>query len=285
MNSFGPLISTDWLVDHLDALDVKIIDGSWRMPGQAPAIDDYNRRHIPGAVFFDIDAIADRSTSLPHMLPPPQIFEQAVGAMGVSENDCVVVYDDKGVFSAPRVWWTFRAMGHRNVAVLDGGLPKWLAEDRPVTPEAPVPAPASYCAAPKTEFCKSADDVRAALASESASVADARLAARFAGEAPEPRPGLRSGHMPGAFNTPFTLLLNDDGAICPAEKLKAAFSSAGIDLSRPIITSCGSGITAAILSLALEIIGHKDHSLYDGSWAEWGDVGNDDAKFPTASGK
>jgi thiosulfate/3-mercaptopyruvate sulfurtransferase len=286
MASFGPLVTTKWLADHLKDPDVKVIDGSWRMPGTGNAIDDYNKRHIPGAVFFDIDEIADKSFALPHMLPPQDLFERAVGDMGMTENDSVVVYDDKGLFSAARVWWTFRAMGHRNVAVLDGGLPKWLAEDRPVTADVTKPLKVPYNANPEPAMCVTADDVRNALLMKTASVADARSAGRFQAEAPEPRAGLRSGAMPGAVNTPFDSLINEDGTMKPPEALRAVFVNAGANLTKPVITTCGSGVTAAVLCLALERIGHSSHRLYDGSWAEWGDDRNDPSLFPvTAGGK
>lgn len=284
MTSFGPLVSTEWLAEHLQDDNLKIIDGSWRMPGQTPAIKDYAQRHIPGAVFFDIDAIADQTSPLPHMLPSKAEFEHAVGALGVSDTDRIVVYDDQGLFSAARVWWTFRAMGDRNIAVLDGGLPKWTAEDRPLTAEATALPATAYKASPVPALCKSADAVRAALADNSAQVIDARPAPRFAGKAPEPRHGLRSGAMPGALNTPHATLLNEDGTMRSPDALKAIFTATGADLSRPIITSCGSGVTAAVLSLALEIIGHNTHGLYDGSWAEWGDARHDSKEFPVSPG-
>jgi len=284
MTAFDPLVSTDWLTDHLDAPDVKIIDGSWRMPGDGDAIEHYHQEHIPGASFFDLDTIADRQTDLPHMLPPPQHFEEAVGAMGVSENDIVVVYDEKGIFSAARVWWTFRAMGHRQVAVLNGGLPKWLAEGRPVSAALPTVAAVSYSAALNPGRRKKSDDVRRALCGKGCLVLDARPGPRFIGAAAEPRSGLRTGHMPGAYNIPFPAVMTERGTMHESDELTRVFSEAGVDLSRPIITSCGSGVTAAILSLALDVSGCREHGLYDGSWAEWGDEKNDDAEFPVESG-
>lgn len=284
MTKLDPLVSTDWLADHLGAPDVKIIDGSWRMPGDGDAIEHYHQQHIPGAVFFDLDAIADRQTDLPHMLPSQRVFEDGVGAMGIGENDLVVIYDEKGIFSAARVWWTFRAMGHGQVAVLDGGLPKWLSEDHPVTAAAPAIAAVSYSAAPDPGCRHSAADVRNALARKEIIVIDARPAPRFFGEAAEPRAGLRSGHMPGAINLPFPALLTEGGTLRNRNEICSIFSEAGVDLSRPIITSCGSGVTAAIVSLALEVNGCTEHGLYDGSWAEWGDKENDDAEFPVEGG-
>lgn len=279
----GPLVSTQWLADNLAG--VKIIDGSWRMPGSPPAREDYDRRHIPGAVLFDIDEIADRRSPLPHMLPAPEEFAKAVGAMGIANDDAVVVYDDQGLFSAARVWWTFRAMGHDKVAVLDGGLPKWEVEGRPVTAEKPDPRSANYCAELQSDWVRNADDVRAALQSRAASVADARPAARFLGEMPEPREGLRSGHMPGACSVPHSALFNEDGTMRGAEEIRAIFEKAGVDLEKPVLTTCGSGVTAAVLSLALELAGHRRHGLYDGSWVEWGDARNAEKDYPVIAGQ
>ncbi len=285
MPDFGPLAMTDWLGDHLDDPDIKVVDGSWRMPGAVPACEDYQRRHIPGAVFFDIDAVADRTSDLPHMLPPPDDFAEAVGALGISERDKVIVYDDQGVFSAARVWWTFRAMGHANVAVLDGGLPKWRKEDRPITDEPPAPAPVDYKPAFVSEFVCNADHVRAALSGKEIVIADARPADRFYGEAPEPRPGLRSGRMPTAVSVSFNALVCADGTMQPPAKIASIFKAAGITRDTRVITTCGSGVTAAVLSLGLEIIGCGGHSLYDGSWAEWGDERNGDNEFPVVAGR
>jgi thiosulfate/3-mercaptopyruvate sulfurtransferase len=285
MPDFGPLISPTWLAENLRRSDVKIIDASWRMPGGSPARGDYDGRHINGAVFFDIDEIADQSSALPHMLPAPVEFEAAAGALGVSHNDTIIIYDDQGIFSAARVWWTFRAMGHGAVAVLNGGLPKWLGDGGSVTGEAPAITPATYKADPQPHMVNNADDIRAALNSEQSSVVDARPAARFFADVPEPRAGLKSGHMPGAHNLPFGALLNDDGTMRAADEIAALFAGAGADLKHPVITTCGSGVTAAVLSLALETIGHRRHSLYDGSWAHWGDEGNAERDFPVTAGK
>jgi len=276
-----PLVSTNWLSENHGA--VKIIDASWRMPGTGNARDDYDKRHIPGAVFFDIDAVADSSTDLPHMLPSPDTFAAAVGAMGVSESDAIIVYDDAGVFSAPRVWWTFRAMGHDRVAVLNGGLKKWLAEGRPVTNELPSVAPATYTPSFNGDLVRSADDVRDALAGAAPQIIDARSNDRFIGAAPEPRAGLRSGAMPGARNAPFDQLINAGGTLKAPDALRDIFEGAGVDLAAPAITTCGSGVTAAVLALALETLGHRQWSLYDGSWAEWGKEENDRSAFPVVS--
>ncbi len=273
-----PLVSSDWLADNLSA--VKIIDASWRMPGGGAARDDYEERHIPGAVFFDIDAIADTSSELPHMLPSPETFAGAVGAMGISEKDAVVIYDDQGLFSAPRVWWTFRAMGHERVAVLDGGLRKWLAEKRAVTSAATHIEPAHYEPALQPALICDAHAIRNTINNAVCAIVDARAADRFMGHAPEPRAGLVSGAMPGAKNTPFNQLINEDGTMKAPPDLKDAFSAAGVDLSGPVMTSCGSGVTAAVLALALESLGHREWSLYDGSWAEWGKEDNDRNAYP-----
>ncbi len=285
MPDFGPLVSTAWLAENLGRSDVKIIDASWRMPGAAPARGDYDARHINGAVFFDINEISDRSSPLPHMLPTPTAFEAAAGALGVSPNDTIIVYDDHGIFSAARVRWTFQAMGHGAVAVLNGGLPKWRADGGSVTSEAPAITPATYKAHPQLHMVSDAADIRAALNSDQSSVVDARPAARFFADVPEPRAGLRSGHMPGAHNLPFGVLLNDDGTMRAADEIAALFANAGADLKLSIITTCGSGVAAAVLSLALETIGHHRHSLYDGSWTHWGDEGNAERDFPVAAGK
>jgi len=285
MEQFGPLISTDWLADNLGKEGLKIIDGSWRMPGSEHARDDFKKRHIPGAVFFDLDEIADRRTDLPHMLPPPELFEKEVAALGISHKDRVVVYDDQGVFSAARIWWTFRAMGHGDAAVLDGGLPKWTAENRPVTDAPASPKPAYYAADPVAGAVCTASDVRRAIHKGDALILDARPAARFEGAAPEPRDGLRSGSMPGARNLPHSLLLKDNGALRGRGELQSIFEDAGVDHETAIITTCGSGVTAALLSFALDYIGHRRHRLYDGSWAEWGDKRYAESEYPVDAGK
>ncbi|MEO1251952.1 MAG: 3-mercaptopyruvate sulfurtransferase [Pseudomonadota bacterium] len=278
MSLAAPLVSTDWLHANLDA--ARIIDASWRMPGEPPAYKDYQRRHISGAVFFDIDALADKSTDLPHMLPSPSDFENAVGALGVNEDDAVVVYDDQGLFSAPRVWWTFRAMGHARVAVLDGGLRKWIAEGRAVDDRAPRPSPQRYKASPKRDLVADAETVRTAIADAAPRIVDARPAARFRGAAPEPRAGLRSGHMPGALNVPVDRIVRDDGTLADDAALRAAFEDAGVDVDAPIITTCGSGVTAAVAGLALEVLGHRRWRLYDASWAEWARRDHDSSVYP-----
>jgi thiosulfate/3-mercaptopyruvate sulfurtransferase len=237
---------------------------------QRDAKAEHAAGHIPGAVFFDIDAIADHATGLPHMLPEPQDFATAVRRLGVEPDSLVVVYDVVGVMSAPRAWWMFRAMGHDRVFVLDGGLKKWVAEGHPVETgwrEAPH---GEFKAHPRPELVAKLAEVRAAVQSHTPQLVDARAAARFRGEAPEPRAGLRGGHMPGALNVPWSELVGADGTLAAPERLKAAFETAGLDLAGPIVTTCGSGISAAILALGLAELGREDVAVYDGSWTEWG---------------
>ncbi len=262
-----PLLSTDGLAALLDAPDVRIIDASWRMDGSRPG-DDAPR--IPGAVRFDLDAVADHASPLPHMLPSPSDFAAAVGALGIAHDDHIVVYDERGLFSAARVWWTFRTMGARRVQVLDGGMPKWRAEGRPVQggPGAPLP-PAVFRPDFQTSNVADLDHVRRAMDDPAIHIVDARPSARFLGEAVEPRAGLRSGHMPGALNVPFGDLLNADGTLRTRDELAEVFDRAGLKPDPSVITTCGSGVTAAILTLALAVLG-RDSAVYDGSWAEWG---------------
>ena len=265
------LVSTEWLAAHLKDPDLRILDASWYMPAQnRDAKAEYQAAHIPGARFFDIDDISDQRSALPHMAPPPEKFISRMRAMGVGDGHQVVVYDGSGLFSAARVWWTFRLMGKLDVAVLDGGLPKWQAEGRETEDMPPIVKDRHMTTSRQNHLVKDVTQVAHATKLLEAEIVDARSAARFSGEAPEPRPGLRAGHIPGSKNVPFASVLNGDGTMKPAEEIKAIFSQAGVDLSKPVITTCGSGVTAAVLSLALERIGHRNHSLYDGSWSEWG---------------
>ena len=264
------LKSTEWLAGELGRSDVAVIDGSYYLPTQnRDARAEYTAAHIPGAVFFDINAVADHSTDLPHMLPGPDQFGAAAGDLGISEKDTIVAYDGTGLYSAPRVWWTFRIFGARNVYILDGGLPAWKAEGR-ATEAGTVKRPKkTFNAEMDTGAVAMLTDVQMALSDESAQVVDARSAGRFAGREPEPRAGLRSGHMPGAFSLPFTEIV-ENGRLASPERIAQAFKKAGVDPDKPVITSCGSGVTAAILTLGLETLGKKPARVYDGSWSEWG---------------
>ena len=265
------LVSTDWLAAHLRDPDLRILDASWYLPdaGRDPRAE-YNAAHIPGARFFDIDEMSDQRSALPHMAPPVEKFMSRMRAMGVGDGHQVVIYDGAGLFSAARVWWTFRLMGKTDVAVLDGGFPKWRAEGREIEDLPPVVKDRHMTVSRQNQLVKDVTQVAHSSKLREAEILDARPAARFRGEAPEPRPGLRGGHIPGSKNLPFATLLNGDGTMKSVPDLRATFESAGVDLAKAAITTCGSGITAAILSLALERIGHRNHSLYDGSWAEWG---------------
>jgi thiosulfate/3-mercaptopyruvate sulfurtransferase len=264
------LKTTDWLAEHLIDPNVVAV-GTYYLatPQNHDAHAEYRAGHIPGAVFFDIEAVSDHSTDLPHMLPGPKQFGEAVGQLGIGDGDTVVVYDSVGLFSAARVWWTFRLMGTKSVYILDGGLPKWKAENRPIETGDVRRASRKFTAEMNVGAVAMLDDVRMALTDDSTQVVDARSAERFAGNAPEPRPGLKSGHMPGALNVPYGRLI-ENGRLAARDKVAAAFTAAGVDLDKPIITTCGSGVTAAILTFALEALGKDIKGLYDGSWAEWG---------------
>lgn len=265
------LVSTDWLATHLKDPDLRIFDASWYLPDMGrDAQAEYAAGHIPGARFFDIDEISDARSELPHMAPPVEKFMSRMRALGVGDGHQVVVYDGMGIFSAARVWWLFKLMGQHKIAVLDGGLPKWVADGHALTTAAPVIRDRHMTV--KVESWRSRDVTEVAHAAKLGdhAIIDARPPGRFAGEAPEPREGMRSGHIPGSRNVFYNDLLNADGTMKSPDALGKIFRQAGVDLSRPAITTCGSGITAAILSLALERMGKTDHALYDGSWSEWG---------------
>jgi thiosulfate/3-mercaptopyruvate sulfurtransferase len=276
------VVETDWLAAHLGAPDLVVLDGSWHLPTAGrDARAEYEAEHIPGALFFDVDELSDDTSPLPHMLPSTVKFASRMKKMGIGDGMRIVVYDTPGLYSAARVWWTFRVMGHDDVAVLNGGLPKWKAEGRPVTSE-PPPArtPRHFTTRFNASLVRDLDDMKALVASGAAQIADARGPGRFSGAEPEPRPGLRGGHMPGARNVPYTMLLNAGGTLKSAAELRELFKARGIDPARPVVTTCGSGITAAILSLGLALAGQPDSGLYDGSWAEWGQ----DNGLPIATG-
>ncbi|MCP8884000.1 3-mercaptopyruvate sulfurtransferase [Devosia sp. XJ19-1] len=265
-----PFVSTAWLADNMARPDLVVVDASWHLPNASRnAQAEYLAGHIPGAVFFDIDGIADTSTDLPHMLPSPAEFARAVGALGISEDMTIVVYDEIGLFSAPRVWWTFRAFGAKNVVMLEGGGPKWRAERRPLQSGLVNRERVRFEASFDTHTTVDFEAVLANLRSHAAQVVDARPAPRFHGEVPEPRRGLKPGHIPDSLNVPVSLL-TEGGQLKSPDQLRALFAERGIDLEKPLITSCGSGITAVTLALALEQAGAKDVAVYDGSWAEWG---------------
>ena len=271
------IVSAEWLKQHLDA--VRILDASWYMPAdKRDPKAEFEAAHIPGAVFYDIDTLSDRDTSLPHMLPVPEQFAQDAGALGINDGDMVVVYDGTGIFSAPRVWWVLKAMGHDKAAVLDGGMPAWKAAGGALESGPARPKPATFTSRPNTAILRDFNAVKTALGKTQ--VLDARSAPRFEGREAEPRPGLKSGHMPGAANIPYRAVLTSDNKLKDDAALQKLFAEKGVDLRAPIITSCGSGVTAAILMLALEKLGSRQVSLYDGSWSEWG--GRDDA--PVATG-
>jgi thiosulfate/3-mercaptopyruvate sulfurtransferase len=265
-------VSPDWLAAHLDDPKVRVIDASWYLPGEPRDPDaEYRAGHIPGAVRFNLDEVADHSVDLPHMLPSEAEFSAAVGALGIGDGDTIIIYDGAGLRAAPRVWWTFKVFGAADVRILDGGLPRWRAEGRAVDTGIVVPTRRTFTAKLDRARVRAVDDVRAILAAKTATVVDARPAERFRGEAPEPRPGVRGGHMPGSHNVPSGPLVVG-GTLAPAETLAAAFAAGGVTIGDDIVTSCGSGVTAAILWLALETLGQpvEKLALYDGSWTEWG---------------
>jgi thiosulfate/3-mercaptopyruvate sulfurtransferase len=263
-------VSTGWLSEHLGERNLVVVDGSWYLPAmKRDGFKEYQEGHIPGAVYFDIDEISDHGSGLPHMLPPPDAFALHMRRLGIGDGMRIVVYDGGGLFSAPRVWWTFRVFGAKDVFILDGGLPKWKAENRPLEPGMTAREPADFTVKFDQSLVADLDRVERALASKSAQVVDVRPADRFRGRAPEPRPGVRSGHMPGSYNVSSSTLV-ENGTLASPDKLRAALTAGGVDIDQPVITTCGSGVSAAILWLALESLGKQPQALYDGSWADWG---------------
>lgn len=263
------LKSTQWLADHLGDPNLVVVDGTYFLPTQKrDATAEYLAAHVPGAVFFDIEHVADLSTDLPHMLPDEATFATAAGALGISDKHTIVVYDGAGLSSAPRVWWTFRIFGAADVFILDGGMPKWKAEGRPLQSGAVSRTPQQFKVSFDRKAVANVGDVKAALADPSTQVVDARSAGRFAGRDPEPRPGLQSGHMPGALNVPWGDIV-ENGQLVSRDRIAAAFAKGGVDLSQPIITTCGSGVSAVVLALGLDAIGAPPVRIYDGSWSEW----------------
>ena len=276
------LVSTQWLAAHLKNPDLRVLDASWYLPGsKRDPFAEYQAAHIPGARFFDLDDVSDHRSDLPHMVPPVEKFMSRMRAIGVGDGHQIVVYDGSGLFSAPRVWWLFKLMGQMDIAVLDGGFPKWQAEGHPVEDLPPILRDRHMMVRRQNQMVKDVTQVSAASKLGESEIVDARSPGRFYGKDPEPRPGLRAGHIPGSKNVFYKDLLNADDTMKSPDEMRQVFLEAGVDLDKPVITSCGSGVTAAILSLGLTRMGKTDHSLYDGSWTEWG-------MFPTlpiATGK
>ena len=271
MKPASPLVTTQWLAAHLSAPDVRVADASWYLPQAGrDAKAEYRSAHIPGAVFFDIDDLSDEKSPLPHMLAQAPKFASRMRKLGLGDGNMIVVYDGAGIYSSPRAWWMLRAIGHEEVAVLDGGLPKWRAEGRPVEDLIANPYPRHFTPRPNNALLRDFDQMKANLVSRAEQVIDARGAARFHAREPEPRPGTRGGHIPGSTNIPYTEFTAGDGTLKPRDDLARLFAVAGVDPAQPAITTCGSGVTAAIALLALTALGAKDAALYDGSWAEWG---------------
>ncbi|SJZ52537.1 3-mercaptopyruvate sulfurtransferase [Consotaella salsifontis] len=288
MHKKSLLISPQELASHLDQAGrsgLSIVDASWTMPAeQRSPRAEFEAAHIPGAVLFDQDEIVLPGSALPHTLPTPEVFAEAVGKLGIAQTDTIVVYDSKGLFSAPRVWWLFKTFGARDVRVLDGGFPAWQAAGLPVEAGPAEPRATTFTPSFNEEAVVFLPEMREIVASQSEQIADARASARFTAEVPEPRPGLRSGHMPGASNLPFDKLI-EDGRLKPQEELRRVFAESGLDLDRPIVTSCGSGVTAAVISLALAALDVENTRLYDGSWTEWGSQSDTPVETGAASSR
>ncbi|KLN61526.1 3-mercaptopyruvate sulfurtransferase [Kiloniella spongiae] len=272
---FNSVVSTEWLADHLEAPDVRVVDGTYYLPNEnKDARILYQEAHIRNAIFFDIDDISDTDNPLPHMIPSDIKFASKVRKLGLGDGNRIVVYDQRGLFSAARVWWMFRLFGHKDVAVLDGGLPKWLSEHRPVDDNTVHPGERHFTPRFNSFLIRDKEQLLRNIETGKEQVLDARASGRFKGEVPEPRAGIRSGHIPDSYNLPFTNLFKEDGTLKASQDIKSTFEKAGIDYNKPVVTSCGSGVTAAVLSLGLELTGHKKTSLYDGSWSEWGQEGD-----------
>lgn len=276
------IVETEWLANHLGTPGLIIFDGSWHLPTAGrDAKAEYLAGHIPGALFFDIDDLVDEKSNLPHMLPSTVKFASRMKKMGVGDGMKIIVYDTYGLFSAARVWWTFRAMGHKDVAVLNGGLKKWKAEGRPLDDGAPVPRTTRHFSPlQNNELLRDVDDMKSYVSKKNMQIVDARPAGRFEGNDPEPRPGVRRGHIPGAKNVPSAMIVNTDGTLKSRDELAKIFKDAGINPANPVVTTCGSGVTASMLSLALAVLGQTNAAVYDGAWAEWGQ----DNGLPIATG-
>ena len=279
--SHSSYVSTSWLAEHLDDADVVVLDASYKLPGVIPtAAEDYALHHIPGARFFDIDAVADQASRLPHMLPSADEFAEYAGRRGISNDSLVIVYDSPGLMSAARAWWTFRAFGHRRIAILDGGLRKWRAEGRPVTADIQDPPRAIFRAEFERQAVRNKVDVLDNLSTRAEQIIDARSIARFSGAEAEARPGLRPGHIPGSLNLPFTSMSDPEtGELRSPDYIRAQFRTAGLDFERPVIATCGSGVTACALVFGLHLLGKSDVAVYDGSWAEWGQPGETPVEY------